>query len=186
MRARRRSRSVDRVRPCRSCRGTGSGASRPRPSTWRSRSVVRPNEPLSRAYSSLPTRISVVSSRRTTRRQHLLARQAGAAPGRASTRSRMRGRARGEGEHAVVLGLVAHLAPARVVAVLLAPARVAAGGLDVAGRMGRSRRPSRPAGSRARGCARASPRRGSSCRRADVAEAFPCCPYGGCRACRRW
>ena len=32
----------------------------------------------------------------------------------------------------VVLGLVAHLAPARVVAVLLAPARVAAGGLDVA------------------------------------------------------
>src|SRR5579872_5441052 len=34
--------------------------------TWRSRRVVRPKEPFSRAYSSLPTRIRVVSSRRTT------------------------------------------------------------------------------------------------------------------------
>ena len=43
-------------------------ADRASPSTvaCRSRSVVSPNERLSRAYSSLPTRISVVSSSRTT------------------------------------------------------------------------------------------------------------------------
>ena len=52
--------------PCRSCRGSGSAASAPSTSTCSSRSVVRPNEPLARAYSSLPTRISVVSSSRTT------------------------------------------------------------------------------------------------------------------------
>src|SRR6185436_8387470 len=38
----------------------------------------------------------------------------------------------GEGEHATVLGLVAYFAPAHVIAVLLAPARVAAGSLEVA------------------------------------------------------
>src|SRR5207237_455078 len=37
-----------------------------------------------------------------------------------------------EGEHALVLRVVAHLAPARVIAILLAGARVAADGLDVA------------------------------------------------------
>src|SRR5206468_8658937 len=40
-----------------------------------------------------------------------------------------------EGEQALVLRLVADLLPLRVVAVLLAPARVAAGRLDVAARM---------------------------------------------------
>ena len=56
-------------------------------------------------------------------------------PGRArscSTRSRMVGRAAPKRHHALVLGLVADLAPAGVVAALLAAAGVASGGLEVA------------------------------------------------------
>ena len=93
-----------------------------------------------RAYSSLPTRISVVSSSRTT----VASTFSRGRPGRARSASTRRADARqrrAEGDHAVVLGLVAHLAPARVVAVLLAAPVVAAGGLEVAvRRAGRSRR----------------------------------------------
>ena len=72
------------------------------------------------------------SSRAGARRWRAPSRAAGrAAPGRASTRARMRGSASREGDHALVLRLVAHLAPARVIAVLLAAARVAPRGLDV-------------------------------------------------------
>ena len=99
-----------------------------------SRIVVRPNEPLSRAYSSLPTRISVFSSSCTTvastfsRGSPLAQVGAGAL---ADARQRLR-----ERDQPAVLRLVAHLAPARVIAVLLAPARVAAGGLEMPARIG--------------------------------------------------
>ncbi len=63
-------------------------------------------------------------------RQHLLARQAAATQVAIGPPPDPRQRPR-ELDQAPVLRLVAHLAPARVVAVLLAPARVAAGGLDV-------------------------------------------------------
>ena len=52
-----------------------------------------------------------------------------------------------EQQHSAELGLVARLAPAGVIAVLLAPARIAADRLDVAVRTGRSTPPATPAGS---------------------------------------
>ena len=62
--------------------------------------------------------------------EHLLTRQAGRqVGGRADGEA---GQRRGEGEQAAVLRLVADFAPARVIAILLAAAGVAAGGLDVA------------------------------------------------------
>jgi hypothetical protein len=64
-------------------------------------------------------------------RQHLLARQAGQAEGAVDFLADLRQRL-AELDHALVLHLVAHLAPFGVVAVLLAPARVAPGGLQVA------------------------------------------------------
>ena len=99
--------------------------------TWRVRSVVRPKESLARAYSSLPTRMRVVSSRRTTVASTLSRGSPASARSWRDAAPDARQRP-GEGEHAPVLGLVAHFAPARVIAVLLAPARVAAGGLQMA------------------------------------------------------
>ncbi len=64
------------------------------------------------------------------RRQHLLAREARAAELRVHRGADPRQRG-GEGDHPLVLGLVAHLAEARVIAVLLAPPRVAPGRLEV-------------------------------------------------------
>ena len=109
---------------CRSCPGTRSAARCRRSSTCRLRSVVSPYERFSRAYSSLPTRISVVSSSRTTVASTFSRGSPGSARSR-STRARMRRQRRAEREHPLVLGLVAHGAPARMVAVLLAPLRVA-------------------------------------------------------------
>ena len=77
----------------RTCRGTGSGSRSRSPGRAETRSVVRPKERLSRAYSSLPTRMSVVSRSRTTAARTF----SRARPGRArsrSTRARMRGRTR--------------------------------------------------------------------------------------------
>ena len=99
--------------------------------TWRSRRVVSPNERFRRAYSSLPTRMNVSSRRRTTaastfsRGRPVRARSA-------STRSRIRGSASPNSIMPVVLRRVAGLAPARVIAVLLAAAGIAARRLDVA------------------------------------------------------
>ncbi len=132
----------------------------------RSRSVVRPNEPFSRAYSSLPTRMSVVSSSRTTvastfsrgrpRRAEIVVDAARGSSGRAPA----------ERDHASYFVSSRCARQRGVVAVLLAPARVAAGRLDVAARRsGRSRRPSRPAESRSPRSGRAPRRRGSSRRR---------------------
>ena len=50
----------------------------------------------------------------------------------ASTRARIRGSTSTEGDHAAELGLVPHLAPPGVIAVLLAPPGVPAGGLEMA------------------------------------------------------
>ena len=107
----------------------------PRTDAWRSRSVVSPNERFSRAYSSLPTRISVSSSRRTTaartfsrgrpgrpRSRVDAARGSPAAPGRTRSAARTSPTSR----RAPVAG---------VVAVLLAAPRVAAGRLEVAVRV---------------------------------------------------
>jgi hypothetical protein len=87
------------------------------------RSVVRPNDLLVRAYSSF--------QQVDDGRQHFFARQAGqfqcavdfGADG---------GEGLAEVDHPLVLHLVAHGAPFRMVAVLLASARVASGGLQVA------------------------------------------------------
>ena len=87
------------------------------------------------AYSALPMRISVISIRRTIAASTF----SRGRPRRfrsASTRARISGRARAKVSSLVVFRLVAHLAPARMIAVLLAPARVAAGGLQVAVRVG--------------------------------------------------
>jgi len=65
------------------------------------------------------------------RRQHLLARQAVSVQIGLDTPARARQRA-AEAQHMLELGLVAHMAPARMIAVLLAPARVAPGRLDMA------------------------------------------------------
>ena len=91
------------------------------------------------------------------RRQHLLARQAAAAPRSRSTRARMRGSAAPKASMRVVLGLVADVAPARVVAVLLA-ARARRGRSPGCGRRGDGQiQTSVQAGGIAerRGCARA-------------------------------
>ena len=102
----------------------------PSTSTWRSRRVVRPNELFSRAYSSFPTRMLVVSSRCTTVAT-TLSRFSARRDMSFSTRRRIRGSAAAEREQAMVLGLIAHLPPARVVAVLLSTPRVPAGRLQV-------------------------------------------------------
>src|SRR4029450_12423383 len=65
------------------------------------------------------------------RRQHLAAVEAGPAEV-ALHRAPDARQGLGEGDHAIELRAVADLAPARVVAILLAPAGIAADGLDVA------------------------------------------------------
>ena len=102
---------------------------------WRSRSVVRPNDLLSRAYSSLPTRMSVSSSSRTTAASTF----SRGRPGRREVRVDAladRRQQPGEGDHPLELRAVAVLAVARVVAVLLAAPGVATGRLQVAARVG--------------------------------------------------
>ena len=118
--------------PCRSCRGSGSAASAPSTSTCRSRSVVRPKRP----FCLRVLLVADADQRRLEqphdRGQHLLARQAAAARGRARPRrgcAAAPGRTRSCGSY---LASSRDLAPARVVAVLLAAPRVAAGRLDVA------------------------------------------------------
>ena len=107
---------------------------RGRNSTWRLRSVVRPKELLVRAYSSLPTRISVSASSADHHRQHLLARQAGSARSCAQAPAQLRQRLAERDACGRTCRRRAR-APLRVVAVLLALARVAAGGLQVAARV---------------------------------------------------
>jgi hypothetical protein len=85
---------------------------------------------LARAYSSLPTRIIVVSRRRTTAATDLLAREA-AAPEVRGDPAPDRRQAAAEGGQAAELVLVAHAPPVGVIAVLLPSARVVARGLDV-------------------------------------------------------
>ena len=107
----------------------------PRTSTCRLRSVVRPYDPLSRAYSSLPTRISVRSSSWTTVASTLSREQ------RRRCRSRFDGAAdrrqrRGEFEQPIELGRVADLRELGVIAILLAAARVAPGRLQMRERIG--------------------------------------------------
>ena len=81
------------------------------------------------------------------RRQNLFARQAAALQIGLDAGADQRQDA-GEGQQLGVFRLVAHLAPARMIAVLLAPLRVAAGRLQMAVRVrGRSTPRSRPAGS---------------------------------------
>ena len=88
----------------------------------------------SRAYSSLPTRTKVVSSRRTSaastasRDGRLAPRRLSEVARDACANARQRPAERFE---AVELVVVALLAPLRVIAVLLAPACIAAGGLQV-------------------------------------------------------
>ena len=97
---------------------------------WRSRIVVRPKDRLRRAYSSFPTRISVSSSSRTTAASTF----ARDRPRRARSRSRPAadaGQRLGEGDHPREVVGAAVGPPARVVAVLLAPACVATGRLQV-------------------------------------------------------
>ena len=90
-------------------------------------------------------------------RQHLAPRQAAAGRGLPRRCCRMAGQRFGEGDHPAVFRFVAHRAPPRVIAVLLAALRVAAGRLQVAvGVRGRSRPRSRPGGWPACGCARSS------------------------------
>ena len=104
----------------------------PETSTCRSCSVVRPNERLARAYSSLPMRIPVQSSRRTTVASTFSRGRPWLAQVALHPLARMRGSDLAEGQHPAELGLVPHLPPLRMVAVLFPAARVAAGGLDVA------------------------------------------------------
>ena len=90
MRARRGSVSDDVVLDAALAAEAEAQRSWPSTCTWRRRSVVRPNELFSRAYSSLPTRISVRSSRRTTVARSWRRRGRGARRSR-SMRSRRRG-----------------------------------------------------------------------------------------------
>jgi hypothetical protein len=96
--------------------------------------VVRPNDLLSRAYSSLPTRMSVLLEKLDDGREHFLARQilAPQMAGHAGADARERLRERDE---TAVLHFVADLAPARVITILLAAPRVATGRLQVAARI---------------------------------------------------
>ena len=117
------------------------------------------------AYVALPTRIRVLSSSRTTVAS-TFSRGRPRWPISAAMRSRMRGQRLAEVEHAFVLRAVAHLAPARMVAVLLAAPVVAAGRLDVAVGVGAD--PDIGPGRRDRqrfGCGRASPCPSRGCRR---------------------
>src|SRR5256885_16013525 len=79
----------------------------------------------------IPDADSGVFQQANNRREHLLPWQAGPFEVAVGVFADLRQRL-GEGEHAVVLDGVADLAPARVVAILLAPARVAPGRLQVA------------------------------------------------------
>ena len=72
------------------CRGTGRRIDVPSTRTCRPRIVVRPNDRLSFAYSSLPTRMSVASSSRTTAARTFSRDKPGRARS-ASQRRRMRG-----------------------------------------------------------------------------------------------
>ena len=111
---------------------------RPRTATWRSRSVVSPKDPLARAYSSLPTRMCVRSSSATTVAR-TRARESGSRRRSAATRRRICGSTRANASIRAYLVSSRTSVHLRVIAVLLAAARVAAGGLDV--RVGARRDP---------------------------------------------
>ena len=103
----------------------------PSTSTWRSRIVVSPNElVLARVLVVADADVGGVEQVHD-RREHPLAAEVAARHVLVDPLADLRQR-RAEGDHPVVLGLVAHRLPSRVVAVLLAAARVAAGGLQVA------------------------------------------------------
>ena len=123
-------------------------------STWRSRSVVRPNELFCSRVLVVADADQRLLEQLDDRREHLLARQAGQRAGRARSRARICGSA---SPNAIIRSYLVSSRTSRqrgVIAVLLAPARVAAGRLEVAvAASGRSRRRSTPAGSPACGCA---------------------------------
>ena len=102
--------------------------------TWRSRNVVSPKLLLAFAYSTLPTRKKRHLHQPHDRGQHPLARQTAALQIRFDAGADQRQRL-GEDQQLAVFRLVAHFAPARVIAVLLAAALVAAGRLQMAVRV---------------------------------------------------
>src|ERR1700722_17853958 len=91
--------------------------------TWRLFIVVRPNESFSLAYSSLPTLIKLVSSKRTTVASTFCLGKPGCFRSCCTCR-RIDRQHRSERDHPAELSLIAHLSIARVVSVLLASARV--------------------------------------------------------------
>ena len=97
--------------------------------------VVSPNERLSRAYSSLPTRMSVSSRRRTTAASTFSRVETWAGEIRVAAFADP-GQDLREVDESLELGVVATRSPALVVAILLAPPRVAPGGLQVPGGVG--------------------------------------------------
>ena len=99
-----------------------------------SRMVVRPIEWFARAYSSLPTRMSVFSSSCTTAARTFSRVRRGCFKS-AAVRARMRGRVCANVIETAVLDLVAHDAPFRVIAVLLAAAGIASRRLQMAARV---------------------------------------------------
>ena len=128
----------------------------PLTSTWRVPHRRQPERPVDRSRTrrcrrgSASSRAAARPSASTFSRGRPGRREIGRGPP-ADRRQRL-----GEADQAVVFRLVADFAPLRVIAVLLPPARIAAGRLEVAARVrSRSRRPSTPAESRARGSARA-------------------------------
>ena len=148
---------------------------------WRVRSVLTPNEPFERAYSSLPTRKYVVSSRRTMVGQHLLPRQAG--PRQVALRTRPGGApmARPKSRRLSYLSwpcIACHRGGSGTACGPGRRDRSPAGGLRPTGR---STRPHRQAGSPANGCAEALLGPRSACpsrRRSERAPAPDALPAG--------
>ena len=89
---------------------------------------------LSRTYDSLPIRDAGDVEQAHDHRQHLVARQPGQREVAAQSPPQLRERF-AERDHAVELRVVAQHAPLRVIAVLLAPPRVAAGRLQMSVRV---------------------------------------------------
>ena len=92
--------------------------------------VVRPNDLFSRAYSSLPTRIKVVSSNETTVAQYFFPGQTGKRHVFLYAAANL-SECLAEQKHLLVFVFVTHFAPAFVIAILFAPSRVPARRLDV-------------------------------------------------------
>ena len=133
----------------------------PDTSAWRPRRVVSPNDRFERAYSSLPTRIRVSSSRRTTAAR-TFARDRPVRRDRAASRARMRGSACAEGQQAVELVLVRGPGTAGGSDTACGHGRPARSPGDGRADRCRSRRRSRPAGWPASGSVRSPRDRGSA------------------------